>query len=111
MGTGAVRGPDQRACSVSGIYKTQSSFCKGFPGGAVVKNLAVTQETLVQSLGREDPLEKEMATHTSILARRIPWTEEIGGLQSKGSQGVLNLKVRSLKLKVSFNSFTMNCSK
>ena len=45
-----------------------------------------TQEMQVQSLGREDPLEKEMATHSSILAWRIPWTEESGGLQSKGSQ-------------------------
>ena len=41
-------------------------------------------ETWVQSLGREDPLEKEMATHSSILAWRIPWTEELGGLQSTG---------------------------
>ena len=46
------------------------------------------QETLVQSLGQEDPLEKEMATHLSILAWRIPWTEEPGGLQSMGSQRV-----------------------
>ena len=46
------------------------------------------QETGVQSLGREDPLEKEMATHSSILAWRIPWTEEPGGLQSTGSQRV-----------------------
>ena len=44
------------------------------------------QETRVQSLGREDPLEKEMATHSSILAWRIPWTEKPGGLQSTGSQ-------------------------
>jgi len=44
------------------------------------------QETQVQSLGREDTLEKEMATHSSILAWRIPWTEEPGGLQSMGSQ-------------------------
>ena len=44
------------------------------------------QETLVQSPGQEDPLEKEMATHFSILAWRIPWTEEPGGLQSMGSQ-------------------------
>ena len=80
MGTGAVRSPDQRAFFVSGIYKTQSSFCKGFPGGAVVKNLAVMQETLVQSLGREDPLEKEMATHSSVLAWNIPWTEDPGRL-------------------------------
>ena len=46
------------------------------------------QEAQVQSLGREDPLEKEMATHSSILAWRIPWMEEPGGLQSLGSQGV-----------------------
>ena len=46
------------------------------------------QETLVQSLGREDPLEEEMATHSSILAWKIPWTEEPGGLQSMGSQRV-----------------------
>ena len=44
------------------------------------------QETQVQSLGREDPLEKEMATHSRVLAWRIPWTEEPGGLQSIGSQ-------------------------
>ena len=53
-----------------------------------VKRLPVMQETQVQSLGREDPLEKEMATHSSIPAWRIPWTEEPGGLQSTGSQGV-----------------------
>ena len=46
------------------------------------------QETRVQSLGWEDPLEKEMATHSSILAWRIPWTEELGRLQSMGSQRV-----------------------
>ena len=46
------------------------------------------QETRVQSLGWEDPLEKEMATHSSILVWKIPWTEELGGLQSTGSQRV-----------------------
>ena len=46
------------------------------------------QETHVQSLGREDPLEKEMATHSSLLAWKIAWTEEPGGLQSTGSQRV-----------------------
>ena len=51
-----------------------------------VKNLPVMRETWVQSLGREDPLEKGMATHSSILGWRIPWTEEPGGLQSMGSQ-------------------------
>ena len=49
-----------------------------------VKRLPATWETWVRSLGREDPLEKEMATHSSILAWRIPWTEELGGLQSTG---------------------------
>ena len=53
-----------------------------------VKNLPAVWETQVQSLGREDPLEKEMATHSSILAWRIPWTEEPGRLQSMGSQRV-----------------------
>ena len=53
-----------------------------------VKNLPVTQETGVRSLNQEDPLEGEMATHCSILAWRIPWTEEPGGLQSIGSQRV-----------------------
>ena len=50
----------------------------------MVKNLPAMQETRVQSLGWEDPLEKEMATHSSILAWEIPWTEEPGGLQSIG---------------------------
>ena len=54
----------------------------------VVKNLPTMQETQAQSLGQEDLLEKEMATHSSILACRIPWTEEPGRLQSMGSQRV-----------------------
>ena len=53
-----------------------------------LKRLPAMQETCVRSLGWEDPLEKDMATHSSILAWRIPWTEEPGGLQSKGSQRV-----------------------
>ena len=53
-----------------------------------LKHLPAMRETWVRSLGREDPLEKEMATHASILAWRIPWTEEPGGLQSTGSQRV-----------------------
>ena len=60
----------------------------GFPGGLVVKNLPVIKETGVSSLGLEDPLEKEMATHSSILAYKIPWTEEPDRLQSIGSQRV-----------------------
>ena len=54
----------------------------------MLKRLPSMQEIWVRSLGQEDPLEKEMATHPSILAWRIPWTEEPGGLQSKGSQRV-----------------------
>ena len=54
----------------------------------MVKNLPAMQETWVRSLGQEDPLEKGMATHSSILAWRIAWTEEPGGLQSMGSQRV-----------------------
>ena len=50
-----------------------------------VKHLPAMQETRLQSLGREDPLEKEMATHSSILAWRIPWMEDSGRLQSMGS--------------------------
>ena len=57
-----------------------------FPGGSVVKNLPAKQERQVSPLGQEDPLEKEMATHPSILAWEIPWTEEPGGLQSLGLQ-------------------------
>ena len=53
-----------------------------------VKKLPAMPETWVQSLGQEDPLEEEMATHSSILAWRIPWTGEPGGLQSMGSQRV-----------------------
>ena len=55
-----------------------------FPGGSVVKNPPAKQEAWVRSLGREDPLEKEMATHSSILIWEIPWTEEPGELQFMG---------------------------
>ena len=62
------------------------------PGKSLVaqmaKNVPAMQETRVRSLGREDPLKEGMATHSRILAWRIPWTEEPGGLQSMGSQRV-----------------------
>ena len=54
----------------------------------MVKYLSAMQETRVRSLDQEDPLEKGMAIHSSVLARRIPWTEEPGGLQSMGLQSV-----------------------
>ena len=59
----------------------------GFPSSSVVKNLPM-QEAQVRSLGWEDPLEKEIATHSSILVWEIPWTGESGRLQSMGSQRV-----------------------
>ena len=60
-----------------------NTFC-----GSAVKNLPAMQETRIQSLGQEDALEKEMATHSSILAWRVPQTEEPGGLQSMELQRV-----------------------
>ena len=62
----------------------------GFPWSLrlPVKNLSAVQKTWVQSLGQENPLEKGTATHSNILAWRIPWTEQPGGLQSVGSQRV-----------------------
>ena len=63
----------------------------GFPGGSVAKNppaIQELQEIQFRSLGREDSLEKGMATHSSVLAWRIPWTKEPSGLQSMGSQRV-----------------------
>ena len=63
----------------------------------MVKHLP-TWETWIRSLGREDPLEKEMASHSSILAWKIPWTEEPDRLQSMGSQRVVHDGVTKLKL-------------
>ena len=73
--------------------KATGFICKlsshlGFPLTQSVKNQPAVQETLVRSLGQEDPLKKEMATHSSILVWRSPWTEEPGGLQSMGSKRV-----------------------
>ena len=67
-----------------------NNLCKtiGFPDGSVVKNLPVMQVTQVWPLSQEDPLEKAMANHSTILVWRTPWTEEPGGLQSMGSQRV-----------------------
>ena len=63
----------------------------GFSGGQMIKNLPALWETQVQFLGWEDPLEKEMKTHSSILARITPWTEESGGLQSIGLKSCTGL--------------------
>ena len=71
------------------IILSRGGFQWVFPGGSVVKNPPANlgdQKILVWSLGQEDALEEEMATHSSILVWRIPWTEEPGALQSMGLQ-------------------------
>ena len=70
------------------VYFTNTYIIRASLVAQTVKNPPAMQETQVQSLGREDPLEKEMATHSSILAWKIPWTEDPGRLQSTGSQRV-----------------------
>ena len=86
------------------MKKMKSSNIK-FPGHSVVKNLPAMQEMQVQSLGREDTLEKEMATHSSNLTWRIPWTEEPSRLQFMGSQRVgHNLATNNNKIQ--FQSLT-----
>ena len=79
----------------AGIISLPFMLVLSFPGGAMLKNLPMwivpvqeAQETWVVSLGQEDPLQKEMATHSSILGWRIPWTEEPGRLQSMGLQRI-----------------------
>ena len=75
---------------------SQISKSMDFPGGSAVRNQPAKLETGFRSLGpEEDPLEKKMATHSSILAWETPWTEELGGLQSMGSQSVeYNLRTK-----------------
>ena len=68
------------ALGLDSIFKEK----RGFPGGSDGKDSAAVQETQVQSLSREDLLEKGVATHSNILTWRIPWIEEPGGLQSRG---------------------------
>ena len=91
--------------TVHGVAKSWTrlsvfTFFLSFKGR--VKRLPAIRETRVQSLGREDPLEKEMATHSSILAWIIPWTEKPGGLQSMASQRVGHDRGSSLSFFLSF---------
>ena len=65
-----------------------SLICGASLGVQMVKSLPAMQDTWAQSLGQEDPLEKEIAAHSSILAWKVPWTEKLGRLQSMGSQKV-----------------------
>ena len=71
----------------------------------MIKNLPAMQETRVGSLGWEDPLEKEMATHSSILAWRISWIEKPGGLQSMGSQRIRLIYLAALGLSCNMQDF------
>ena len=75
-------------CGVGEDFWESLGQQEAFPVAQRLKRLSAMRETWVGSLDQEDPLEKEMATHSSILAWRIPWTEEPGGLQSTGSQRV-----------------------
>ena len=76
---------ERRAQRQSGPFLVSCYRRLYFPGGSDSKASAYMQETWVQSLGGEDPLEKAMATHSSTLAWKITWTEELGRLQSMGS--------------------------
>ena len=85
----SVPGPGHRVVThITRHSSTELSPKKPSLVAQMVKNLPAMQETQVRSLSWEDPLKKEMATHSSILAWRIPWTEEPGGLQSMGLQRV-----------------------
>ena len=70
------------------VFRLKSENLRSSMVAQTVKNLSVNQDTCIQSLGWEDPLEMGMATYSRILAWRIPWAEEPGGLQSMGSQKV-----------------------
>ena len=82
---------EEKVLATADLYLSKISTVAGFPGGSAVKNLPAvqeSQETQVWSLGQEDSLQEDMATHSSIRAKKIPWTEEPGGLQCMGSQSV-----------------------
>ena len=79
-----------RSLALSNFFLLFFPFPHSWPGGLLVKNLLPVQEAEAQCLSQEDPLEEEIATHSSILAWNIPWTQERGGLQSMGLQRVGN---------------------
>ena len=80
--------PPLLSCLTAVLTRIKGSIMLGFPGGSDGKESACSVGTRVQSLGWEEPLEKETANHSGIPAWEIPWTEEPGGLQSTGSQRV-----------------------
>ena len=95
------------SATFSQLFLCRFNFWESVQMAQRIKRLPAMQETQVRSLGWEDPLEKEMATHSSILAWRIPWTEEPGGLQSMGSQRVRNDWVTSHSLPNIFGSHVL----
>ena len=78
--------PQVREATPAGERKGCARELLGFPGGSVVKDLPASQEMQVQSRGRDDPMEEEMATHSTVLAWRISWTEEPGHVD-RGPEG------------------------
>ena len=78
--------PIRMFLKVDTLFACYQSISLGFSGGSVIKNVPAMQEMQVQPLRGEDPLEKETATHSDILAWEIPWTEKTGGLHSMGLQ-------------------------
>ena len=82
----SVYGVAQSQTQLKRLSSSSRAFSLGSPGGSDGKESGCNAGTQIRSLGQEDPMEKEMATHPSIPAWKIPWTEEPGGLQSMGSQ-------------------------
>ena len=100
-------------CILQFLYSFIFCYWGAFLVSQMVKNLPGMQETPVRSLGQKDPLEKEMAAYSSILAWRIPWTEEPGGLQSMGLQRVGHNWVTYIelyKLHINFEYSTLSVS-
>ena len=91
----------------SHILLIEKPFGGGFPGGSAVKNLPGRPETWLQTLGQEDPLEKEMAMHSSILAWEIPWTDEPGRLH-RVAKSWTQLKRLSMHACTLWSSFLMS---
>ena len=87
-----ARSLSTEVCWVTQPKKTGICLDQGFPAGSGVKDPPAKQQTPVQSLGGEDPLDREVATHSSILAWKMLWTEEPGGLQFVGLQSQTRLK-------------------
>ena len=107
--TGSSAGLRKIVTSLEGLFHhlffllSAKNYClSGLPKWLMVKNPPSTQKTWIQSLGQEDPLKEEMATHSSILAWRISWTEEPGELQSMGSQRVKHDLAMKQQLSFSF---------